>query len=319
VEVAPGIHRIESELGPRPFSQYLLLDDRSLLVDTGIISTPDDVILPYFERIGLDPAQLDVVFITHVDVDHFGGNARVREVASRALFCAHELDADLIGSRESTLKRRYGWYAEHGPEADYDAETKALIESGIGQDVPVELRLQGNEWFRIGPELSVQALHLPGHSPGHMGLWEPVSRTAIVTDAVLGGGLYNFDHEIIHPPPYLDATSYEQTIRLLQALGPRRLLTAHYAIMEGDEVSAFLQQSFDFVQRARSATERSMESQHVATLASLLTALGPHLGPFSSFPNELCGPIRSHLEELSATGKVENIRGATPPAWRWTG
>ena len=36
-EVAPGIYRIESILGPRPFAQYLLRDERSLLVDTGIV------------------------------------------------------------------------------------------------------------------------------------------------------------------------------------------------------------------------------------------------------------------------------------------
>ncbi len=46
MEVAPGIFRIESVLGPRPFAQYLLRDERSLLVDTGIVSTPEEVILP---------------------------------------------------------------------------------------------------------------------------------------------------------------------------------------------------------------------------------------------------------------------------------
>ena len=32
MEVAPGIHRIESILGPRPFSQYLVRGERTLLV-----------------------------------------------------------------------------------------------------------------------------------------------------------------------------------------------------------------------------------------------------------------------------------------------
>ena len=40
LEVAPGITRIESILGPRPFSQYLLHDERSMLVDTGVKETP---------------------------------------------------------------------------------------------------------------------------------------------------------------------------------------------------------------------------------------------------------------------------------------
>src|SRR6478736_882764 len=46
-EVAPGIHRIESNLGPRFMAQYLLVgEDRTVLVDTGLASTPDDVLAP---------------------------------------------------------------------------------------------------------------------------------------------------------------------------------------------------------------------------------------------------------------------------------
>ncbi len=63
-ELAPGIHRIESVLGPRPFSQYLLRGERSLLVDTGINATPADVILPFFETSDLDPEGLDYVVLS---------------------------------------------------------------------------------------------------------------------------------------------------------------------------------------------------------------------------------------------------------------
>ena len=73
MEVAPGIHRIESVLGPRPFSQYLLRDERSLLVDTGVKETPAEVILPF-----LDGLQPDFVLNSHADVDHYGGNAAIR-------------------------------------------------------------------------------------------------------------------------------------------------------------------------------------------------------------------------------------------------
>lgn len=143
VEVAPGIDRIESILGPRPFAQYLLRDERSLLVDTGVASTPDEVILPALRSLGLDPADLDYVLLSHADVDHFGGNARIRQAAPRAVFCAHQADAPWIADRERILTERYGWYADHGPAADYDAETKNWLRSGLGPDVPVDLELAG--------------------------------------------------------------------------------------------------------------------------------------------------------------------------------
>jgi glyoxylase-like metal-dependent hydrolase (beta-lactamase superfamily II) len=315
-EVAPGIYRIESILGPRPFAQYLLREERSLLVDTGIATTPDEVILPSFQVLGLDPADLNYVLISHADVDHFGGNATVRAAAPRAIFCAHLADCDWIGDRERILRERYGWYAAHGPDADYDTDTKDWLRNALGPDVPVDLHLVGGEVFRLGPRLSVEVLHLPGHSPGHIGLWDPSSRSAIITDATLGAGLLNNEGEVIHPPPYILLEEYEATVRRLQRLAPERLLTAHYAVMEGAEVNRFLDESLAFVARARSAIEAAIEESDEVTMSGLLTTLNPILGPFTSMANELGGPIRTHLQELVANGRIEEIADRQPPAWR---
>jgi glyoxylase-like metal-dependent hydrolase (beta-lactamase superfamily II) len=316
MEIVPGIHWIESVLGPRPFSQYLLRAERSLLVDTGILSTPRQVILPFFESVGLDPANLDFVLNSHADVDHFGGNAAIRAVAPRAIFCAHVQDTAWIEDRERILHERYGWYAVHGPGADYDAATKNWLRDAIGADVPVDLRLQGGEVFRLGPDLAVEVLHLPGHSQGHVGLWEPQSRTAIVIDAVLGNGLYDMDGKIIHPPPYVHAAAYEETIGKLRGLHPQLLLTAHYAPMTGEQVDRFLEASAAFVDRARAAVEARVMAEREVTIAALLAELNPELGPFTSMANELAGPIWAHLRELVAREVVVEVEGADPPVWR---
>jgi glyoxylase-like metal-dependent hydrolase (beta-lactamase superfamily II) len=318
-EVAPGIYRIESILGPRPFAQYLLREERSLLVDTGIISTPDEAILPAFKDLGLDPADLDYVLISHADVDHFGGNAAIRAAAPRAIVCAHVADCDWIGDREQILRERYGWYAAHGPDADYDADSKDWLRQAMGPDVPVDLHLVGGEVFRLGPRLSVEVLHLPGHSPGHVGLWDPASRSAIITDAALGAGLLNNEGEVIHPPPYMLLAEYEATIGRLQRLAPERLLTAHYAVMEGEAIDRFLAESLAFVARVRAAIEAATETSGEVTIAGLLSALNPVLGPFTSMTNELCGPIRAHLQELVAHGRIEEVAGRQPPVWRVRG
>ena len=315
-EVAPGIYRIESTLGPRPFAQYLLRDERSLLVDTGIASTPDEVIFPAFRELGLDPANLEFVLNTHADVDHFGGNASIRAAAPRAIFCAHVAECDWIGDRERILRERYGWYAAHGSDADYDADTKDWLRNAMGPDMPVDLHVIGGEVFRLGPRLSVEVLHLPGHSLGHVGLWDAVSRSAIITDATLGAGLLNNEGEVIHPPPYMLLEEYEATVRRLQALAPERLLTAHYAVMEGVEVERFLSESLAFVDRARLAILNAVETSDEVTIVGLLEVLNPVLGPFTSMSNELGGPIRAHLGELVASGRIEEIAGRQPPAWR---
>ncbi len=315
----PGIHPITSEFGPRPFSQYLLVGERSLLVDTGINSTPADVILPWMREHGFDPARLDYVLISHADVDHCGGNAAIREVAPDAVFMAGAADVPWIESREAILPERYGWYAEHGPDADYDEETKGLLAGGLGPDSPIDVRLVGGESIRLGPDLTVEVLALPGHSMGHLGLWEPESKTAIVIDAVLGAGLLNMDGVVIHPPPYFDAVAYTNTIRTVQELGPGLLLTAHYHPMEGEAAAGFLAESLGFVERTRTAVHDLFEREGEVTLAGALAALADELGPFTSFPNELAGPLRYHLNELVTEERATYETGGAVPRWVRTG
>ncbi len=318
-EVAPGIHRIESTLGPRPFSQYLLWGERTLLVDTGIASTPDEVILPFFREKSLDPTTLDLVLLSHADVDHFGGNWRMREAAPRALFCAHELDSDWMSNRELILRERYGWYAEHGPSVDYDHSTKDFLASAMGAGVAIDVRLRAGERLRISPRLTVDVLSLPGHSDGHIGLWDSASRTAIVIDAILGGGLLDMEGRIIHPPPYFSASAYEETITRVRGLQPQLLLTAHFSPMGGSDVVEFLDLSQAFVSRARGAVRSHLRKAGAGTLGELLPVLADELGPFSSFTNELAGPIRAHLGELVAAGEAEVVHDDAVPTWRWTG
>jgi glyoxylase-like metal-dependent hydrolase (beta-lactamase superfamily II) len=307
VEVAPGIHRIESVLGPRPFAQYLVQGERTLLVDTGVAVTPETVILPYLDSIGLRPADLDFVLNTHADVDHFGGNAAIRARAPRAVFCAHSADVPWIEDRERILRERYGWYATH--DVDYSPEEKDWLREAMGPNVPLDMRLSGNETFRLGPELAVQVLHLPGHSPGHVGLWDPASGTAIITDAALGRGLYDMAGNVISPPPYFDVMAYEGSVRLLRSLSPQRLLTAHYEVMEGEDAVRFLDESATFIERTRLTVSETLAEHGELTLRGLLEISNPELGPFTVMENELAGTLRAHLRELVSAGRAEEVPG----------
>lgn len=303
MEVVPGIHRIESVLGPRPFAQYLVHAERSILVDSGVAETPDSVLLPFLDDAGIDPAGLDFLLVSHADVDHFGGNAAVRAAAPTTLVCAHAADTGWIGDRERILRERYGWYAAHG--IAYPPDTAAWLRDAVGPDVPIDVQLRGGEVLRLGASLEVRVLHLPGHTRGHVGLWEPASRTAIVTDAVLSRGLLDMEGNVIHPPPYFDAAAYEASARLLQTLAPARLLTAHYDVIEGAAVAGFLEDTLAFVSEARAAVAGVLASEGEVTLRRTLELTDPILGPFTSMPNELAGPLRAHLRELVAAGRAE--------------
>lgn len=312
MEVAPGVHRIESILGPRPFSQYLLHGEKTLLVDTGIAETPAEVILPFLESAGVDPASLDFMLVSHADVDHFGGNAAMRAAAPAALLCAHALDVAWIEDSARILRERYGWYADHG--IGYPPEAAQWLRDAMGDDVPVDLGLQGGELIRLGPRLELRVLHLPGHTAGHLGLWIPASRTAIVMDAVMGRGLLDMQGNVIHPSPYFDIPGYEASANLLLDLEPERLLTAHYDVMEGPTVELFLRNTLDFVRDARQVVREIVEAEGEVTLARVLELADPRLGPFTSMPNELAGPLRGHLRELVAAGRATEA----PDGRSWT-
>jgi glyoxylase-like metal-dependent hydrolase (beta-lactamase superfamily II) len=307
MEVVPGIHRIESVLGPRPFSQYLLRDERSLLVDTGVEETPAEVILPF-----LDGLQPDFVLNSHADVDHFGGNAAIREAAPEALFFAHALDVPWIESAEAIMRERYGWYERYG--LGYEPEVFAWLRDAIGPDLPIDVHLQGGERIRLGPRLTVEVLNLPGHTPGHIGLWDPRSRTAIVIDAVMARGLLDMEGNVIHPPPYFDVADYLGAARTLQALRPARLLTAHYDVIEGEDVDRFLADTIAFVEEAGRIVEDALAEAGALTLPEVLALGDAQLGPFTSMPNELAGSLRAHLRELVRQGRAEE----EPSGLRWT-
>ena len=176
------------------------------------------------------------------------------------------------------------------------------------------MHLRGGERIRLGPQLTVEVLHLPGHTPGHVGLWDPASRTAIVIDAVMGRGLLDLDGNVIHPPPYFDVQEYLGSARALQALAPRRLLTAHYDVMEGEQVDRFLADTVAFVEDAGQIVAEALAEAGELSLPEILALADPQLGPFTSMPNELAGSLRAHLRELVREGRAEE----NPSGLGWT-
>ena len=108
MEVAPGIHRIEGDLGERYVCQYLLVgDERTLLVDTGLRDMPEQVIAPYLATLGRSLADLDDVLISHADVDHCGGNRALRAAAPGARLLCGEADRAWIESNAAMLAGNY--------------------------------------------------------------------------------------------------------------------------------------------------------------------------------------------------------------------
>lgn len=290
-EVAPGIHRIESDLGPRLMAQYLLVGgERSVLVDTGVAGTPDAVLVPALEGLGIEP---DLILVSHADLDHCGGNRRMRERFPRALLACHERDRRWIESNAALLAENYLWHEPYGLDEPDAAERREML-AEMGGDAPVDLGLRGGETIRIAAGRRLEVLHLPGHTDGHLGIWDPDGRIAIVIDAALSDGIYDRVGNKLIPPRYYDAGAYRQTIRRIRALEPELLLTAHYLPMRGSEAREFCDRSLAYVD-AVEAIVCAERARGETDLRRVTERVNEELGPFPEFATEIAAGVRSHL------------------------
>jgi glyoxylase-like metal-dependent hydrolase (beta-lactamase superfamily II) len=297
MEVAPGIYRIESDLGPRFMCQYFFAgEEKKLLFDTGLAATPEDVIAPYLTQAGFAFEEIDFVVNSHSDVDHCGGNRPSKQLAPGAALMCHELDRPWVESNAAMMSENYGWHEPYGfPQ--FDDEGRAQMLSDLGGDQPVDVALRGAERIRLGPGWTVDIMHLPGHTLGHLGVWDERSRAAIIIDAVLYDGIYDRAGNRLIPPRYYTATGYRETIHRISTLEPELLLTAHYPVMEKDEARAWLDHAFSFTE-ALEALVRSGLEEGVTDLWELTQRADEKLGPYPDFMTELGAGVRAHAYGL---------------------
>jgi glyoxylase-like metal-dependent hydrolase (beta-lactamase superfamily II) len=275
-------------------AQYVVAgEERAVLVDTGLAHTPDTVIVPALERAGIRP---DLVIVSHADLDHCGGNRRIRERYPDALFACHELDRRWIESNATMLAENYMWHQPYGLEQP-DENERAEMLSQLGGDAPIEIGLGGGETVRLGRGRRLDVLHLPGHTPGHLGLWDPRGRVAIIIDAALSDGIYDRAGNKLIPPRYYDASAYRTSISRIRALEPELLLTAHFAPMSRSEARAFCDRSLAYVDAVEAVVREALAGGE-SGLPQLVERVDQRLGPYPEFTTEIAAGVCSHLAAL---------------------
>ena len=187
--------------------------DRDLLVDTGMGVAP---LAPVVERLRRAPELVTV--LTHAHVDHMGG---AHEFADRLI---HPAEAGELArpSRKESLYRdevdpglldrlaRMGYPVEWdmlidaAPNEGYDLRGYVLRGAAptgtLAEGDTVDL---GDRQFAV--------LHLPGHSPGSIGLFEERTGILFAGDAV-------YDGPLIYEGPGTDLCDYTATLERLKAL-----------------------------------------------------------------------------------------------------
>jgi glyoxylase-like metal-dependent hydrolase (beta-lactamase superfamily II) len=289
----------------------LVDDDRWLWIDTGISSTPQDTLLPYLHAHELRPAPDQAAVITHADVDHFGGLSQLQRHIPGLRAMAHPTDARLIDDQAALMAERYLVHAAEGIVPDIDRQ-RELAQRG-GGPVRIEDQICGGCVVSFGLEV----LELPGHSGGHLGVWDAENGRAFIGDAVLGWGIRDLGGELRSPPPYFDVDSYLHTIGVLERLAPDELHTSHLPVMRDGEVTSFLHRSRLCVEAIEDALRSAISpAREGLTLAELSDVVAVRLGcwPANAIA-ALADPLSAHLAKGLRERSIQVVGGAGTPRY----
>ncbi|MET1016901.1 MAG: MBL fold metallo-hydrolase [Leifsonia flava] len=304
MEIRPGLHRIEAPLGERFIAMYLL-DGPSggLLFDTGIAESVTGTLLPYLDSIGYDLSRLRWAINSHCDFDHTGGNAALLAAAPHVELMAGTLDVPLTEDLEVLIAERYGEFRETDGFDD-PPETTAYIRSSA-QVAPLARGLDGGEDFDLGTRV-IRVLHTPGHSDGHLALWDEANSALLIGDATLGETVPTADGAPAFPPTYRDTDPYLASIATFRALDANLLLTAHYPVYEGTAVAQFLTVSANYTRRLDTAiTDALTASSGPLTTLELISGIATDVGEWSDSAAEyLIFPVTGNLERMVEHGAV---------------
>lgn len=192
----PGVYRLKLPLAGSPLkyvNAYLLPSPSGhLLIDTGWKTEDTDIALTgQLKSFGLRYEDIGHIVITHAHIDHYGMAAEVLR-RSRASLSMHAIEEEMIGWRyrqafrfacDSNQLLRSGGVAERyvpDPREMADRFTRLVAFAA-----PDSVYRGGETIVHAG--FAFQVLWTPGHSPGHICLYDVNRKLFISGDHVLPG------------------------------------------------------------------------------------------------------------------------------------
>ena len=309
MEIAAGIHRIKCTFGEERmvYAHLLAGDEAAMLVDTGCAHNPDQDILPYLAEMGLEPSDVTYTLISHSDLDHQGGDAPWKAAAPGTILMCHELDRPWIEDTEALIRGRYSQFeADHG--IGYVQEGKEGIRAQT-ESYPLDLTLQGGERFRLGNDWYVEAVHTPGHTWGHLAVYDARSKTLIAGEASLWTAILDEQWQPALPPTYCYVDTYLATQERLLAMEIETLSPAHWPVQRGMEVKAFIGESRNFCLHVEQQLLDLADEVGSFTLRRAIDTLGPQLGSWPAETNQdLSYGMLGNLNRLAQRGLLETER-----------
>jgi hydroxyacylglutathione hydrolase len=148
---------------------------RAICIDPGDDSK---TIVAAIDKHGLE---LQAIAITHAHLDHIGGVTALKKLKPTADIMLHKEDEFIYNA----LPEQAAWIGiprNQWAQFGFDFETPPRVD-GHWED---------GQTYRVG-ELEFQVIHCPGHTPGHIVLFEASERKVFVGDVLFAGSVGRTD------------------------------------------------------------------------------------------------------------------------------
>jgi glyoxylase-like metal-dependent hydrolase (beta-lactamase superfamily II) len=235
-QILPGIYRIEIPLPKSPLkalNAYLLKsEERFLLIDTGWNRKEClRSMLSGLEELKVDLNKTDF-FITHLHSDHIGLVGELIRKTNSVYF--GEVDASIAMSLRKRPKERldllFRTYLSHGfPEVELRGAAENHPGFRDGPPVPSDFHtLREGDRIEIG-DYSFRCIETPGHSPGHMCLYEAREKILVSGDHIL----FDITPNITRWPEMENSLGeYLTSLKKVYNLDVKLVLPGHRRIMD---------------------------------------------------------------------------------------
>ena len=237
--------------------------DGVVLVDTGWRDpgVRDALIAALRRGPGMEISDLAAVVVTHFHADHCGMAATLQSDYGLPVWMHRLEDAPLFERSSDGLDLdtwNRGWLTSVGvPVDEQDVYVEIALElAGLGEYMTADRWLAQGDILGAGAE-SITVHHLPGHTPGHIGLVSQERRVLLAGDVLLP----HMSASVMWLPG--DSTdpigNYLQSLRRIQSEWPAlRVLPGHGSPFEAPDQRA--QAVLDRLDQQLTATEGLVES-----------------------------------------------------------
>lgn len=308
LEVAPGLIRVTL---PVPFElggvhTYVLEGrDRAVLVDCGPrMPGAVEALGAGLAALGISWDRITGLLLTHWHMDHAGNAAEVRR-RSGCWVAIHEDDARENSRYHCDPDLMLGDVRFFLSLGATEEEAREMVEAprafeGMTEPFPVDRPLRDGQQLLLN-QRSCRVVWTPGHTPGHICLWDEGAGLALVGDHVLDPITPNISFLPGAEDPLGD---YRGSLQRLAGLSARRLLPAHGGPIE-DPLGRIQAIQEHHQQRERAAYEAVAAGAE--TPAEVARVLFGDDHPPLTWRLALLEAL-AHIEALVAAGELDRVR-----------